>query len=374
MRNVSLVLSALSLILIEIQLTVMCNYTFADLFNIFVPVFFFAALSVGNILGMAGPWKRRPLDDLLMATFVLTVISFMGMSTFRSIGVFWICLPFIGYGMFLARLFCEVSLKALIVSLGFGGVLLYLVLNPAREIFGAHIGSLGLLTLLMSAVLWNWRRKHLVSLLVGLASIVALRVFALDQVKSNIEVLFPKFRNAKRLIEPIITPLVRTDLLELKESKQKVMIMNGSRWAVIPAAGRVRSRVQGGDDFLPSYDAPYLFRKPKKVLVIGSAEGQNILAALNGGAEEIVAVDINPGVFQILRGPMAEYTLNFIDHPRVRTVVSEGRHFLETTDEKFDLITLQGVQSASQSAGLNTAVLESFCSLGSLRGFMESAE
>lgn len=348
------------MILVELQIAALTNYVYNDILNLFVPILIFAGISIGNILGMAERLRRFGLDEVLFGAFVFSAVGFAGLTLFRGTGLLWLALPMVGYGAFLARLYSEVPLRTIVLALGASGAPIYLILNPARAILGPHMTLVALAMLLLASVFWSGSRLRKANLSIGLVTLFFLSVSNLTLPKSSIEARYGIFKGAQRVVEPFISPLVRTDLLYLPATKQTVMIMNGSRWAVIPSKSSVRKHLTDEAKFFPSYDMPYLFRKPKKVLVIGSAEGRNVLAALRAGAEEVVAVDVNPAVFEILKGPMAKRTLNFMSDPRVRTVVSEGRHFLETTDEKFDLITLQGVQTASSSASLNTAVLESF--------------
>jgi hypothetical protein len=177
--------------------------------------------------------------------------------------------------------------------------------------------------------------------------------------RSFVERAAPGLADARHLGAPIFTPLIRTDLLETVDD-QRVITTNGSRFAVLPKAQWVSAAMHAGRRSLITYDAPYLVAQPRDVLVIGSAEGENVLSALAHRAESIVAVDINPAVFQILKGPMADYTGGIYNDPRVESVTSEGRRFVEVSGRKFDLITVQGVQTGSANDLLHTALLESY--------------
>ena len=140
------------------------------------------------------------------------------------------------------------------------------------------------------------------------------------------------------------------------------MITNGSRFAVVSSRHHTETVLAGAANSL--YDPPYFARRagssPESVLVIGSAEGENVISALARGAKEVVAVDINPAVFRIMKHDVADWSGDYYNDPRVTSIASEGRRFLELTPRRFDVITLQGVQTGSTANLASTALLESF--------------
>lgn len=83
-------------------------------------------------------------------------------------------------------------------------------------------------------------------------------------------------------------------------------------------------------------------RGPEKVLVLGAGTGNDVHVAHVNGAREIVAVEIDPEILALgrTRNPTRPY-----DHPGVRTVLDDARHFLRSTDEKFDLVVFGTLDS-----------------------------
>ena len=78
-------------------------------------------------------------------------------------------------------------------------------------------------------------------------------------------------------------------------------------------------------------DAPSL-------LIIGAAGGNEIQAALTYGVGRVDAVELNPVTVDLLEGPLAEYSGNITQDPRVNYVQGDGRTFLARSDEEYDLI------------------------------------
>jgi spermidine synthase len=94
-----------------------------------------------------------------------------------------------------------------------------------------------------------------------------------------------------------------------------------------------------------------LFREPK-VLAIGVGGGIDILVALYHGAREVFAVEVNPIMVELLTQRYADFTRGVFFDPRIHFIVNEGRHFLATTRDRFDIIQMSGVDTfAALSSG-----------------------
>jgi hypothetical protein len=76
------------------------------------------------------------------------------------------------------------------------------------------------------------------------------------------------------------------------------------------------------------------------------------------GAEAITAVEINPTLVDLTRA-YASYNGNIFDLPNVKTVVTDGRNYVERTDERYDLIYANIVYSQAAVPG-TSALAESY--------------
>ena len=75
-----------------------------------------------------------------------------------------------------------------------------------------------------------------------------------------------------------------------------------------------------------------------------------MLTAKYYGAKKIIGVEINPGVAQAAREAFPEFGGYLYDparHPDVELHVAEGRHFLERSEENYDVVQLSGVDTFS---------------------------
>lgn len=91
-----------------------------------------------------------------------------------------------------------------------------------------------------------------------------------------------------------------------------------------------------------------------KTLIIGPGGGSDVLVALAAGSDKVTAVEMNPIMLRFVRHFGARAG-NLYDHPKVETVLSEGRTFIRRSDRRFDVILLGFVDSwaAVASGGLS---------------------
>ncbi|MGD8896596.1 MAG: hypothetical protein PVJ73_11230, partial [Acidobacteriota bacterium] len=84
-----------------------------------------------------------------------------------------------------------------------------------------------------------------------------------------------------------------------------------------------------------------------RALVIGVGGGFDILTALRYDAREVTGVEINGATVDIVTRTYRDYCRSWVEDPRVRLVEDEGRHYLATTNERYDILQLSGVDSYS---------------------------
>ncbi len=89
-----------------------------------------------------------------------------------------------------------------------------------------------------------------------------------------------------------------------------------------------------------------------KVLIIGSAGGQETKAALCYNADRITAVEMVSTVVDLVTGRYSDYIGGIFNDPRVHVYAAEGRSFLRGTDSQFDIIQIfSNHTSSSMAAG-----------------------
>jgi hypothetical protein len=86
---------------------------------------------------------------------------------------------------------------------------------------------------------------------------------------------------------------------------------------------------------------PYFLKGPHglgRVLIIGPAGGKEVYFALAGGARHVDAVEMDPGVVRVVSRRFDGFLRGLYRDPRVHLVNDEGRAFLRSRDELYDVI------------------------------------
>jgi hypothetical protein len=107
------------------------------------------------------------------------------------------------------------------------------------------------------------------------------------------------------------------------------------------------------------YHIPYrLLRSvPKRVLVLGAGSGNDVAVALDEGAEQIDAVEIDPVIIDIGARLHPDHPYS---SPRVRVFNTDARAFLNHTDGKYDLIVFGTLDSMTRLSALSNVRLDNF--------------
>ena len=96
---------------------------------------------------------------------------------------------------------------------------------------------------------------------------------------------------------------------------------------------------------------PYEMIDANNTLVIGSGGGEDILVALAGGADNVTAIELNPLVVSAVERFEGQ-SGNIYSNDKVELLIDDGRRYISSTAEKYDVIVLKLVDSwAAQLAG-----------------------
>jgi spermidine synthase len=87
--------------------------------------------------------------------------------------------------------------------------------------------------------------------------------------------------------------------------------------------------------------------------IIGPGGGVDVLRAVANGSPSVTGIEINPIIATtIMRGRYADYSLHLYDRPDVHIHVTDGRSFLRSTPQHFDVVQMTLVDTwASTAAG-----------------------
>src|SRR5271166_639432 len=87
--------------------------------------------------------------------------------------------------------------------------------------------------------------------------------------------------------------------------------------------------------------------------IIGPGGGVDVLRAVANGSPSVTGIEINPIIATtIMRGRYADYTLHLYERPEVHIHVTDGRSYLRSTPQQFDVVQMTLVDTwASTAAG-----------------------
>ena len=261
------------------------------------------------------------------------------------------------------------------VGRGVGEVLAY---NTAGAILGAGVSGFVLIylfgierSLLMLTVvnvgigllvLASLRKSRWLNGGLAGVSFAALVFLALNQNALRIwdTKYFAIFRSnqpeAFRTPEMVREAVENTDVLyyaEGIESIASVIRVKGGDLAFL-TNGRVEasSHLQAQQVQLALGHLPMLLsHDPKKALVVGLGSGMTLGAvSIHPSLEHVTLVELEPRVLGVAR-TFAEYNHNVLDNPKLKIIFNDGRNFLMTTTERFDVITADPIHPWFRGAG-----------------------
>jgi hypothetical protein len=106
------------------------------------------------------------------------------------------------------------------------------------------------------------------------------------------------------------------------------------------------------------YHIPYglLKRPPQRVLILGAGSGNDVAVALDEGAQQIDAVEIDPVILRI----GTHHPDNPYSSPRVHAYNMDARAFLNHNTVKYDLIIFGTLDSMTRLSALSSVRLDNF--------------
>lgn len=272
--------------------------------------------------------------------------------------------PFVLLGWLNATIFARyASHSALLYGADLFGAVLGLVgalaLVEAVGAFGNILALAAVVGLAACLLAWRWRGLMagagvLVALGVGLALSGAVeydpaRLQDAPPDKTMTHVLQDPAAEAE-VLDTRWSPFARVDLVRIADEALRYVFTDAGAGSVMvrydPANPDEAAWLEENVDNLPFAIAP----SPERVLILGAGAGKDVVQARLAGAEAITAVEINPTMVE-LTNDYADYTGDVFRLPGVTTAVTDGRNYIERSDDRYDLIYLNLVYSQAATPG-----------------------
>jgi hypothetical protein len=87
--------------------------------------------------------------------------------------------------------------------------------------------------------------------------------------------------------------------------------------------------------------------------IIGPGGGVDVMRAVASGSPNVTGIEINPAIANnVMRGRYADYSFHLYDKPQVHIHVQDGRSYIRSSQEKYDVVQMTLVDTwASTAAG-----------------------
>ena len=105
---------------------------------------------------------------------------------------------------------------------------------------------------------------------------------------------------------------------------------------------------------------PYWIKPRPEVMIIGLGGGPDVVTALRYDAQRVVGVEINSRMIEIVSHTFANFAGRPYADPRVQVILGDGRHVVEASNDRFDIIQLTGVDTAVASVSASPNLAENY--------------
>ena len=294
----------------------------------------------------------------LLAVYLLMMLPFF-------CGGFGIGLVFARFGKQASRIYACDILGAGLGSLGVIGVLF---LVPPQQVLSA-LTALALLAAAIAVVELKLRPKWLMELFVALAVLAAVALPDIKVHPSAYKDLSQAMNIAgARVIEERSSPLGQIAVVE----NTRVPLRHApgmSLNATSEPPPQLGVFVDGdGPSALTKFDGnlaplsylgqltsalPYHLLMRPSVLVLGAGPGSDVLQALYHGSAAVDAVELDSNMTGLVRQRFRDYSGKLFEQPGVQVYEAEARGFVNSSDQRYDLIQVALLDSfGTASAGL----------------------
>jgi spermidine synthase len=200
-------------------------------------------------------------------------------------------------------------------------------------------------------------RRGILSLFIGLLLFLSLNqgVFRIWDMK-----YFAIFRSnqpeAFRTPEMIREAIENTDVLYYGEGIETIVssikIKGGEQSFITNGRVEASSHLQALQCQFTLGHLPMLLNKsPKRVLVVGLGSGMTLGAtSVHPSVEEVTLVELEPKVIGVAK-TFEKYNHFVLNNPKLKIVFNDGRNYLTTTENKFDVITADPIHPWFRGAG-----------------------
>jgi hypothetical protein len=304
---------------------------------------------------------------LLVVLHVPVSLQLDGINALKLAAIYFCsAVPFFFSGLLFSTVFARESRRTgmLYAADLIGGALACLALVPLLNLLGGpNTVLVSALTMASASAIWS--RRGAVGRKRGVPLVTALFLLILaNQRWSFIDVVYAKGVKLSRVAK---VEFVRWNAFARVEVNQKP---DHSKWIVLDADANsalvnVSPRSWQGPWEKDLMSAPpalaNVLRPHGEFAIIGPGGGVDILRAVASGSENVVGIEINPIIANtIMRGRYLDYSFGHYKLPQVHIVVGDGRSFIRSAAQRFDVVQMTLVDTWASTAAGAMALSENY--------------
>jgi len=287
-----------------------------------------------------------------------------------------IALPFLGGGLAISVLFnthpdlAHWLYLADLGGAGLGAVLASVVLlwTSAQHAAILVICAGALAAVLLSSHWRPWQQFLVLVVVVGITVVSPLLAarFSIPALPPKEMGVLLSVRDDVRVAYQAWSPVARVDVVAIPGNR--IELPDALDYRLVTQDGGAPSMILGEEALRPGVDfvehtilgVPYWIKPYPEVLIIGLGGGPDVVTALRYNARRIVGVEINSRMIEVVSDTFAAFAGAPYADPRVEVILGDGRHVIEASTDRFDIIQLTGVDTAVASVGTSPNLAENY--------------
>lgn len=211
---------------------------------------------------------------------------------------------------------------------------------------------------------------------IGLIAFLALSVLYAGQIFNQVPIamdankdmywMLKNPREQAEMVESKWSSFGRTDLLRSPATpNEMVLFVDGAAGTVMYSLDSLRGNPANQAHLVNHFGLffPFFFLEESEkdnALIIGAGGGRDVVVALLGGVKEITAVEVNPDLVDLVKRYENFNGGIYTTQSNVQVVVHEGRNYLRSSSQKYDLILLSIPITKSSRSVEGFALTENF--------------
>ena len=255
-----------------------------------------------------------------------------------------------------------------------GGALACLAVVPLLNWLGGPNTILGA-ALAMAAAALVWAESPRARRRAGTTLTVFVLLIALNHSGKWIDVVYAKgvFRDPAWVEFARWNALSRVEVDRQGEAKTIVIDADASTFIMNCDLAHWRGSVWEHNLMSAPPALANVLRPHGEFAIIGPGGGVDVLRAVANGSPSVTGIEINPIIADtIMRGRYADYALHLYERPEVHIHVTDGRSYMRSTPQQFDVVQMTLVDTWASTAAGAFALSEN--SLYTVQAFREYFE